>query len=126
MKESKKSAWWKSLTPEEQEDPKNVKKLFHRPFFQRRREDRQMEKALAYARGQLELFDSTINAIEQIIEDNPKVFEGMTYRQRKRLIGYLITEDVEEMETEEIFAEQGEEGMMNKDTIEEMKEEEGA
>ena len=84
------------------------------------------EEAVKIAEARVQGFYTSLERIEQMIEDNPKVFEGMTYRQRKRLIGYLITQEAETLETEEIFAEQGEEGMMNKDTIEEMKEEEGA
>ena len=107
MKESKKSAWWKSLTAEEQEDPKNVKKLFHRGFFRRRKEDAQMEKALAYAREQIEKFAYTLNSIEQMIMEHPDIFGGMASRQRKRLIGYLITEREGCVEADEIIADEG-------------------
>lgn len=65
------------------------------------------EEVVKIAEDHVQGFYTSLDGIEQIIEDNPKVFEGMTYRQRKRLIGYLITEDVEEMETEEIFADEG-------------------
>lgn len=66
MKESKKSAWWNSLSEAEQQDPKNVKKLWHRSFFRRRREDRETANAIAYANKQLNDFERHLDNIEKL------------------------------------------------------------
>ncbi|MCW6169966.1 MAG: hypothetical protein LVQ96_02220 [Thermoplasmatales archaeon] len=103
MKESKKKNWWKSLTPQEQENQKNVKKLFHRPFFQRRREDKQMRNAQAYAEKQLADFHTHLDNLENYANEIRMWFP----RLKTRLIGYLITQEAEELKTEEIFADEG-------------------
>ena len=65
------------------------------------------EEAVKIAEAHLNNFTNSLDNIEQIIEDNPRLFEGLSARERKRLIGYLITHGDEEMEAEEIFADDG-------------------
>lgn len=105
MKESKKSAWWKSLTPEEQEDPKNVKKLFHRGYFKRHREDKELANAIAYAQKQLSDFSLHLHNQRNLVDEADKlgVFDSL----KKRIIGYLFSiDETNTEEPQEVLAEQ--------------------
>lgn len=105
MKESKKSMWWKSLSVEEQQDPKNVKKLWHRGYFRRRREDKELANVIAYAQKQLSDFNEHISSLRNLIDEADKlgVFDSL----KKRIIGYLFSiDETNTEEPQEVLAEQ--------------------